>query len=126
MLISTVLYVAIGLVLTGLVPYTELNVADPLSVALERAGTGLEWLDDAVNIAAVVGLASTVLVTFYGQTRILMRMSCRRDAADAPSTGSTRASRRPPSPPSCAGSRAPPSPGCCRSTCWASSSRSAR
>jgi basic amino acid/polyamine antiporter, APA family len=74
-LISTVLYVAIGLVLTGLVPYTQLNVSDPLSVALQRAGTDLGWLDDAVNIAAVVGLASTVLVTFYGQTRILMRMS---------------------------------------------------
>jgi APA family basic amino acid/polyamine antiporter len=74
-LISTVLYIAIGFVLTGLVPYHQLNVSDPLSEALREAGTDLGWLDDAVNIAAVVGLASTVLVTFYGQTRILMRMS---------------------------------------------------
>jgi Amino acid permease len=61
-LISTVLYAAIGLVLAGLVPYTQLNVSDPLSVALQRAGTDLGRLDDAVNIAAVVGLASTVMI----------------------------------------------------------------
>jgi basic amino acid/polyamine antiporter, APA family len=74
-LISTVLYVAIGLVLTGLVPYATLNVADPISKAIEGANLPAHWLDNAVDIAAVVGLASTVLVTFYGQTRILMRMS---------------------------------------------------
>lgn len=73
--ISTVLYVAVALVLTGLVPYTELNVSDPISRALEAAGPGVEWLDEAVDVAAIVGLFSTVLVTFYGQTRILMRMS---------------------------------------------------
>jgi APA family basic amino acid/polyamine antiporter len=73
--ISTTLYVAVALVLTGLIPYTELNVSDPISRALEAAGPGVEWLDEAVDVAAVVGLFSTVLVTFYGQTRILMRMS---------------------------------------------------
>ena len=73
-LISTVLYVGVGLVLTGLVPYSTLNVSDPISKALESVG-GITWLDEAVNVAAVVGLFSTVLVTFYGQTRILMRMS---------------------------------------------------
>ncbi len=73
--ISTALYVAIGLVLTGLVPYATLNVSDPISKAIEEAHLPAHWLDNAVDIAAVVGLASTVLVTFYGQTRILMRMS---------------------------------------------------
>jgi len=73
--ISTVLYVAIGLVLTGLVPYSALNVSDPISKALGDLGAGADWLDEAVDVAAVVGLFSTVLVTFYGQTRILMRMS---------------------------------------------------
>ena len=73
--ISTLLYVAIGFVLTGLVPYGTLDVADPISKAIEAAGPGAAWLDNAIDIAAVVGLASTVLVTFYGQTRILMRMS---------------------------------------------------
>jgi basic amino acid/polyamine antiporter, APA family len=74
-LISTVLYVAIGLVLTGIVPYTHLDVADPLSEAVKAEGRGADWLDEALGVAAVVGLFSTVLVTFYGQTRILMRMS---------------------------------------------------
>jgi basic amino acid/polyamine antiporter, APA family len=74
-IISTVLYVAVAMVLTGLIPYRDLNVSDPISRALEAAGPGVEWLDEAVDVAAVVGLFSTVLVTFYGQTRILMRMS---------------------------------------------------
>jgi basic amino acid/polyamine antiporter, APA family len=74
-LISTLLYVAIGLVLTGLVPYHTLNVSDPISKAIEESGVGAKWLDNAIDISAVIGLASTVLVTFYGQTRILMRMS---------------------------------------------------
>jgi basic amino acid/polyamine antiporter, APA family len=73
--ISTLLYVAIGLVLTGIVPYTRLNVSDPLSTAIAAEGSGAKWLDEAIDVGAVVGLFSTVLVTFYGQVRILMRMS---------------------------------------------------
>ncbi len=74
-IISSTLYVAVGLVLTGLVPYSSLNVADPISAALKDAAGSLTWLEDLMNVAAVVGLFATVLVTFYGQTRILMRMS---------------------------------------------------
>ena len=73
-LIATTLYIAVGLVLTGLVPYGTLNVSDPISKALREVGP-LAWLDDVVNVAAVVGLFATVLVTLYGQVRILMRMS---------------------------------------------------
>ncbi len=73
-LISTALYIAIGLVMTGMAPYTDLNTADPISTAIRISGAG-KWLEEAVDIAAVVGLFSTVLVTFYGQTRIFMRMS---------------------------------------------------
>lgn len=74
-IISTVLYVAVGAVLTGMVDYRSLDVADPISKAVGAASPGLGWLRTMVDVAAVVGLASTVLVTFYGQTRILMRMS---------------------------------------------------
>lgn len=74
-LISTVIYVAVGLVMTGLVPYGTLNVADPISEALRATPSRTDWLEDVINIAAVIGLFATVLVTFYGQTRILMRMS---------------------------------------------------
>jgi APA family basic amino acid/polyamine antiporter len=74
-LVSTVLYVAIGIVMTGLVPYQQLNVADPLAVAANAGGPSLDWLEISVDVAAVIGLAATTLVTFYGQTRIFMRMS---------------------------------------------------
>ena len=74
-IVSTVLYVAIGMVMTGMVPFRQLNVADPLALAVREGGVSLDWLDTAVSIAAVIGLAATVLVTFYGQTRIFMRMS---------------------------------------------------
>jgi APA family basic amino acid/polyamine antiporter len=74
-IISTTLYVAVGLVITGLVPYHTLNVADPLSTALRDAPAHIDWLENLMNVAAVIGLFATVLVTFYGQTRILMRMS---------------------------------------------------
>jgi basic amino acid/polyamine antiporter, APA family len=74
-LISTLLYVVIGIVMTGMVPYKSLNVADPLALAVRYAGGSLDWLESAVSAAAVIGLAATVLVTFYGQTRIFMRMS---------------------------------------------------
>ena len=74
-LISTVLYVAVGFILTGMVDYRQLGVADPISVAVKAAGPNLDWLLRLVDVAAVVGLASTVLVTLYGQTRIFMRMS---------------------------------------------------
>jgi APA family basic amino acid/polyamine antiporter len=74
-IISTLLYVAIGTVMTGMVDYHRLNVPDPLAEAVRAAGPSLDWLETIVNIAAVVGLAATVLVTFYGQTRIFMRMS---------------------------------------------------
>lgn len=73
-IVATTLYILVGLVLTGLVPYTALNVADPISKALHDHAR-LDWLDDAVNVAAVIGLFSTVLVTLFGQVRILMRMS---------------------------------------------------
>ena len=72
--VATLLYIGIGLILTGLDPYRALNVADPISRALGAAG-GLGWLNDLVGTTAVVGLFATVLVTLYGQVRILMRMA---------------------------------------------------
>ena len=74
-IIATVIYIAVGFVLTGMVNYRELGVADPIAVALQAGGRDLDWLLKLTDVAAVVGLASTVLVTLYGQTRIFMRMS---------------------------------------------------
>ena len=69
--IATALYVALGIVLTGLVSYTALDVPDPIS----RALVSEPWLGTAVDVAAVLGLFATVLVTLYGQIRILLRMA---------------------------------------------------
>jgi APA family basic amino acid/polyamine antiporter len=74
LLICTVLYIAMSLVMTGLAPYTSLGVAHPVSAALE-AVPQLKWLENLVNIGAVAGLSSVVLVMLMGQPRIFYTMS---------------------------------------------------
>ena len=73
--LSAGLYIAVALVITGMTSYTNLGVADPISAAVESAGPSLDWLKALINVSAVVGLAATVMATFYGQSRIFMRMS---------------------------------------------------
>jgi APA family basic amino acid/polyamine antiporter len=67
-----------GLVVTGLAHYTTLNVADPIMVALDGAGSNLNWIKPLVSVGAIIGLASTILVTLYGQTRIFYTMASDR------------------------------------------------
>jgi APA family basic amino acid/polyamine antiporter len=71
--ICTVLYVAVALVLCGLVPFAKLNVPDPLAVGIDA--TGLKWLAPVIKISAIFGLFSTMLVQLLGQTRIFFFMS---------------------------------------------------
>ena len=71
--ICTVIYVAVGLVMTGLVPYTKLNVASPIAVAVQA--TGLAWLPPIINIGAICGLSSVILVNMLAQSRIFYSMS---------------------------------------------------
>lgn len=71
--ICTVLYVAVALVLTGIVPYQQLNVADPLAVGIDA--TNARWLSPFIKVSALFGLFSTMLVTMLGQTRIFFTMS---------------------------------------------------
>lgn len=72
--VCTVLYLLVSLVLTGLVPYTELNVPDSVFYAINSTGA-LGWLGYLINLAAVAGLASVVLVMLMGQPRIFYTMS---------------------------------------------------
>lgn len=72
-IICTVLYVAIALVLTGLVHYTELNVGDPLAYAFQKAG--LNFISGVIAVSAVIAMASVLLVFQLGQPRIWMSMS---------------------------------------------------
>ncbi len=73
--ICTVLYILMAFVMTGLAKYTELNVPHPVFVAIEKAGPALAWLGYIVNIGAIAGLASVVLVMLMGQPRIFFAMS---------------------------------------------------
>ena len=70
--ICTVIYVIVGFVLTGMVPYKELAVADPLARALELAGfKTVGWI---VALGAAVSMSAVLLVFQYGQPRILFAM----------------------------------------------------
>jgi APA family basic amino acid/polyamine antiporter len=73
--VCTVLYILMAAVMTGIAHYTELNVPHPVSVAIEKAGPGLKWLGWFVNIGAIAGLASVVLVMLMGQPRIFYSMA---------------------------------------------------
>jgi len=70
----SLLYIAVSLVLTGLVSYQMLDSASPLSVALRAGGPALTWLSPIVDLAAVIGLGSVVLVVMLAQPRVLMAM----------------------------------------------------
>ncbi len=71
--ICTVIYVIVGAVATGLVPYQELKAADPLTRALQVAGLGTAgWI---VAAGAVVSLTAVLLVFQYGQPRIFFAMA---------------------------------------------------
>ena len=74
LVICTVLYMLMSWVLTGIAPYQSLNVAHPVSQAVE-ALPSTQWLAPYVNVGAIVGLASVVLVLLLGQSRIFYAMS---------------------------------------------------
>jgi APA family basic amino acid/polyamine antiporter len=73
--ISTILYIMVAIVLTGIVSYTFLNVADPIAVGVDAMGKGLFWLRPIIKIAAIAGLSSVILVMMLGQPRIFYSMS---------------------------------------------------
>jgi basic amino acid/polyamine antiporter, APA family len=71
--VCTVIYVIVGAVLTGLVPYQQLGVADPLAHALALAGySRAGWI---VALGAAVSMTAVLLVFQYGQPRILFAMA---------------------------------------------------
>ena len=71
--ICTLIYVIVGAVATGIVPYEQLRAADPLARALQIAG--LETASWIVAAGAVVSLTAVLLVFQYGQPRIFMAMA---------------------------------------------------
>lgn len=68
------LYCIFSLVLTGVVNYSKLNVANPVALAIDATGIG--WLSVCVKLGAIAGLTSVILVLLMGQPRIFFSMAC--------------------------------------------------
>ena len=73
LVICTILYVAVGFVLTGIVPYDELNVPDPIAVGIDAIG--LAALSPILKLGIILGLTSVILVMLLGQPRIFYSMA---------------------------------------------------
>jgi APA family basic amino acid/polyamine antiporter len=73
LIICTILYMAVAAVLTGLVPYPQLNVPDPIAVGIDVIG--VSWLAVLIKVGALTGLTSVILVFLYGQSRIFFTMA---------------------------------------------------
>ncbi|MCC2959483.1 amino acid permease [Massilia sp. IC2-278] len=72
--ICTILYVVVAGIMTGIVPYMNFKGVDhPVSLALQYAGQ--DWVAGFVDLAAILGMSTVILVMAYGQTRILYAMS---------------------------------------------------
>jgi APA family basic amino acid/polyamine antiporter len=72
--VSTIVYIAVGLVMTGLVSYHKLDVADPIAVAV--SAIGMPVVAVLVKVGALTGLASVLLVNTYGQSRVCFAIAC--------------------------------------------------
>jgi APA family basic amino acid/polyamine antiporter len=73
LLVCTVLYVLFSLVMVGLVPYHQLDVAAPVAAAVNQ--TPFLWFNGLIKVAIVLGLTSVILVLLLGQSRIFFTMS---------------------------------------------------
>jgi APA family basic amino acid/polyamine antiporter len=74
MLICTVLYIAVALVITGLVDYRQLDVPDPIYLAMSHTSSSLAWLKGVIVVIVIFGLIATVLMSLIGQIRINFAM----------------------------------------------------
>ncbi len=73
LVVCTILYILVSTVLTGLVNYSKLNVADPVAMGIDA--TGVNWGSLLVKLGAVLGLATVMLVMLLGQSRVFFSMS---------------------------------------------------
>jgi basic amino acid/polyamine antiporter, APA family len=71
--ICTILYVTVGFVLTGIVPYDKLGVPSPIAVGIDAAGVG--WLGPLIKLGIILGLTSVILISMLGQPRIFRAMA---------------------------------------------------
>lgn len=75
LVVCTVIYMLVAAIMTLLVPYSTLNVPDPVAVVVDNFGPTWGWLAKIIKIGAIIGLTSVVLVLMYAQTRIFYTMA---------------------------------------------------
>jgi APA family basic amino acid/polyamine antiporter len=73
--VCTLLYILVSIVLTLVVNYKDLNVPDPVAVAVDSFGPQWAWFASTIKVGAIIGLTSVILVLMYGQTRIFYTMA---------------------------------------------------
>jgi basic amino acid/polyamine antiporter, APA family len=73
LIICTVLYIAVAAIATGVVPYSQLDVPDPIAKVADVAGLGI--FASLIKMGAIAGLTSVILVQLLGQSRVFYSMS---------------------------------------------------
>ncbi|MFL5579922.1 MAG: amino acid permease [Gemmatimonadaceae bacterium] len=73
LIICTILYILVSGIMTGIVAYPKLNVAEPIAVAIDA--TGYTWISPLIKLGAVAGLTSVMLVMLMSQPRIFYTMA---------------------------------------------------
>ena len=73
LVVCTGLYILVSLILTGVVHYTQLGVPHPIAVGIKA--TGIRWLELAVEVGAIAGLSSVMVVMMMGQPRVFFSMA---------------------------------------------------
>lgn len=73
LIFCTIIYVIVAGLLTGVLPYPELNVSSPVAYALQQVG--VNWASGLVATGVIAGLTTVMLVLYYGLTRIILAMS---------------------------------------------------
>ncbi|HYK75090.1 MAG TPA: amino acid permease [Pseudoneobacillus sp.] len=73
LVVCTILYIVVSAILTGIVPYTELNVKNPVAFALNYIHQ--DWVAGFISVGAITGITTVLLVMMYGQTRLFYAIS---------------------------------------------------
>jgi len=81
LIICTILYIAVSAVLTGMVPYNQIDINAPVSSAFGKVG--LPWAQFLISLGAIAGITSVLLVMMLSQPRVLLAMA--RDGLVPPS-----------------------------------------
>lgn len=73
LLVCSLLYITISLVMTGIAPYTDLNVSNPVSFVIQLVGQ--DWIAGVISLGAVTGMMTVILVMLYGGSRLLFAIA---------------------------------------------------